>query len=404
MLARRTPPMCTPVSTISPWCARRAPRLLDERVAPSAAMRAARERRRAEGAVLVAAVLDAQQRARAGLSRRRRRRSAARRRAPPRAPRDRRPATSASHRGSARESARRALGGERRGAAHHDRRSAGCWRAARRTAWRRSATASAVTAQLLNTATSASSGDADDRRRRGVDHRADRFGVVLVGATAEGAQVQLSRRAAHAASPLPIGATRGGCSGSQKWNALPCRSPALFTQMRPPCASTTSLQNARPSPELRTRGMCGVFTCSNFRKMRSWYSGGMPDAVVGHGEQRAGTRRVRAPSVHRDRARRVRERVLDQVAEHALDQRLVGVERPARRRRRRSRARARSCCTRISHSRATSLSSAAGAMRREVQHERATPPAAPPRAGPRSGRADPARASPRRRAPCAGRR
>jgi hypothetical protein len=61
----------------------------------------------------------------------------------------------------------------------------------------------------------------------GHEHRANRFGVVVIGATPEGAQIHL-----HAdAAPAPADAARlSRCvavNGSVKWNALPLPSPAL---------------------------------------------------------------------------------------------------------------------------------------------------------------------------------
>ena len=225
--------------------------------------------------MLVAAVLDAQQRARAGLacvgSATRPRRDSDRLR---RSHRDRRPARSRCTVGSAaidaRASARRA---RRRSPSRREREPARCAAPRARTCWRRSASASAVTAQLLNTATSASSGALDDlaalppRPSRGpLRCRTGWRDSRRCAGTPSRREAAGDRRRRWRA------AGRAARSGTR----FPASRRPLFTQMRPPCASTTSLQKARPSPELRTRGMCGVFTCSNFRKMMSWYSGGMP--------------------------------------------------------------------------------------------------------------------------------
>src|SRR4051812_14535350 len=97
--------------------------------------------------------------------------------------------------------------------------------------------------------------------------RSNGLGVVLIGAATEGAQPDL--HAITNAPPLTFTSRAGGWTGRYIWKALPCPSPGLWTQMRPPCASITSLQKARPSPELRVRGMFGFFTRSNFRKISS---------------------------------------------------------------------------------------------------------------------------------------
>src|SRR5204863_9824367 len=94
-----------------------------------------------------------------------------------------------------------------------------------------------------------------------LEHRANRLRVVVIRAAPEGPQVHF-----HAGT-APLAVTRtsrcSGLLGREKWNALPFPSPALCTQIRPPCASIASLQKASPSPELRVRGMFGLFTRSN---------------------------------------------------------------------------------------------------------------------------------------------
>ena len=138
------------------------PRLRDEVVDRSAAVRAARERRRAKRAVLVAAVLNAQERARRGLALHHDagpRCSAAPAR--PRSPADRR--LQRRRRPIGRSRMRRDASRDSSSAAAQPittLRSAGRSRAARRTTLRSSASASAVTAQLLNTAASASATEA----------------------------------------------------------------------------------------------------------------------------------------------------------------------------------------------------------------------------------------------------
>src|SRR5687767_15796047 len=101
--------------------------------------------------------------------------------------------------------------------------------------------------------------------RRG-EQTTNRFGVVLVRATPVRATQNLPEtpgevplaRGRDASSP---GVTASGCLiGSCTSNALPCPS-RLFTQFIPPCRSTTSLQNVRPRPELRTRGVLPPETC-----------------------------------------------------------------------------------------------------------------------------------------------
>ena len=245
-------------------------RFRHERVGRATAIRAARERRRAEGAVLIAAVLDAQERARCrwcdvGSSRTgdadRARRSR----------RDRRPAITASTVGSERERGERSHGSAaaqpmttlcsrriaRRGAAHRlsqialrlarhraavEHRDVGVVRRRRRS--RRPPPRPSRAPSRCRT------GSRGSRRCGGTASRARRRDAgVADRVTALDARRWLRRQAEVERAALP--------------------SPVLFTQMRPPCASTTSLQKARPSPELRTRGMCGVFTCSNFRKMMS---------------------------------------------------------------------------------------------------------------------------------------
>ena len=141
------------------------------------------------------------------------------------------------------------------------------------------------------------------------------FAVVLIGATAESAQVEF-----HVARPPRSAPSwRVGDRAARSGMHFPLRS-ALDPDA--PCASTTSLQKARPSPELRTRGMWGVFTCSNLRKMMSWYS-----AESRHRRRPPG---IRACSFGRAlgvtvTARAERVSVLNQVAEHALDERLIGI-------------------------------------------------------------------------------
>src|SRR5690606_1183311 len=63
-----------------------------------------------------------------------------------------------------------------------------------------------------------------------------------------------------------------GRSGITKWKALPPSSP-LSTQIRPPCASTASLQKVSPSPELACPPGC---TLAYLRKIVSWKAGGIP--------------------------------------------------------------------------------------------------------------------------------
>src|SRR6185503_18004508 len=110
-------------------------------------------------------------------------------------------------------------------------------------------------------------GRRNDRVPTRFDELANRFGIVVVRPAPKGAQVHL-----HAGT-APLDVTRtsrcAGLIGMEKWKALPLPSPALCTQIRPPCASTTSLQKARPSPELRVRGMLGFFTRSNFLNITS---------------------------------------------------------------------------------------------------------------------------------------
>ena len=96
--------------------------------------------------------------------------------------------------------------------------------------------------------------------------------------------------------------------------------------MRPPWASTASLQNVSPRPRpLRATGCSPDSTCTNGSKTFSRISGGIP---LPASATRSSVPPRGATAVTRDRrlGRRIADRVLDEVGQRSPEQVLVGVD------------------------------------------------------------------------------
>ena len=217
---------------------------------------AAGQRRRAERAVLVAAILDAQQRARARLHVRRANVPAAR------------PSAAAipSQIGAGDDIARPSgapRSCHRRGRPRSPSRSSG---------GRRFARAACRTLRRSSASAAGGHGAAVEYRDVGLFERWRRSRRRPLSTIARTASLSywLARHRTCADTPAASRHARrlrrcreraaDGRTHGRGYGRRCRRLPRALTQMRPPCASTTSRQNASPSPEPRTRGTLGVFT------------------------------------------------------------------------------------------------------------------------------------------------